>query len=137
MSAGSLESSKSGNNKRIINLSLVKSKQKGSKSMKEATGLKIMRRCSRFERCDVPICPLDLNQDHRTSLTGEKRCTLAKSYRLRIGKMAGLPRNGLTRREHASRIQWDGLKESEKRSRMSHLRPFGKLIHAVQKSIGK
>ena len=105
--------------------------------MDESTGLKIMRQCSKFERCDAPICPLDPNQDQRTSLTGEKRCTLAKSIRLRIGKLAGLPRNGLTRKEHAARLRWDGLKESEKLSRMSHLRPFGKVIHAVQKSIGK
>ena len=105
--------------------------------MNESTGLKIMRQCSKFERCDAPICPLDPNQDQRTSLTGEKRCTLAKSIRLRIGKLAGLPRNGLTRKERAARLRWDGLKESEKLSRMSHLKPFGKVIHAVQKSIGK
>lgn len=93
--------------------------------MNEFTGLKIMRQCPRFEHCDVPFCPLDLNQDLRTSLAGDIRCTLAKSIRLRIGKMAGLPRNGLTRREHASRLRWDGLEESEKLRRMSHLRPFG------------
>ena len=105
--------------------------------MNESTGLKIVRQCPRFERCDVPICPLDLNQDHRTKLTGEKRCTLAKSIRLRIGKIAGLPRNGLTRREHASKLRWDGLEESERLRRTSHLRPFGKFIHTVQKRIDK
>ena len=105
--------------------------------MNESTVLKIMRQCPRFEHCDVPFCPLDPNQDLRTSLTGEKKCTLAKSIRLRIGIMAGLPRKGLTRREHASKLRWDGLEESEKLRRISHLRPFGKFMHAVQKRIDK
>lgn len=93
--------------------------------MNDSAGLKIMRQCPRFERCDVPICPLDLNQDQRASLTGEKSCTLAKSIRLRIGDKSGLPRNGLTRKEHAARLRWDSLGESEKLLRISRLRPFG------------
>jgi len=105
--------------------------------MSESTGLKIMRQCPRFEHCDVPICPLDPNQDQRTSLAGEKKCTLAKSIRHRIGKIAGLPRKGLTRKEHAARLRWDGLEESEKLRRTSHLRPFGKIIHAFQKESNK
>jgi len=103
----------------------------------ESAALKIMRQCPRFERCDVPTCPLDLNQDLRTRLAGETWCTLAKSIRLRIGKMAGLPRKGLTRKEHAARLRWDGLEESEKLRRTSHLRPFGKIIHAFQKESNK
>ena len=105
--------------------------------MTETTGLKIMRQCPRFERCDVPICPLDLNQDNRTNLSGEKRCTLAKSYRLRIGKSAGLPKKGLTRREHASRLRWESLNEFEKKRRIDNLRPFCKHIHAFQKESNK
>jgi len=105
--------------------------------MNESTGLKIMQQCPRFERCDVPICPLDPNQDQRTSLVGEKRCPLAKSYRVRIGKSAGLPRKGLTRKEYAAKERWDQLDESEKLRRTSYLRPFGRFIRVSQKEFNK
>ena len=100
--------------------------------MNESTGLKIKRQCPRFQRCDVPNCPLDLSQDQRTSLAGEKKCTLAQSYRLKIGKPTELPRKGLTRKEHAARLCWQLLNEVEKKRRIDNLRPFGRFDHASQ-----
>lgn len=92
--------------------------------MKERESLKIMQRCSRFERCDVPTCPLDLYQDYRTRLPGEKQCPMAKAIRLRIGKDTPLPRFGLTKKEHAAKKRWQMLSDSEKQRRIGNLRPY-------------
>ena len=90
--------------------------------MNDSAGLKIMRQCPRFDRCDVPLCPLDLNQDYRTNLIGEKRCTLAKSIRLRIAEISSLGRKGLTKSEWAAKERWKYLSETERQTRIAHLR---------------
>lgn len=80
--------------------------------------------CPRFESCSAPICPLDEFQDYRDQLRGEQKCRLSKSRRHRIGKRAGLKREGLTKREWAAHNRWNRLSEDEKRMRTVHLKQF-------------
>lgn len=68
--------------------------------------------CPRFEKCAVNKCPLDLDRDYRNYIEGEKKCTMAKSIRLRLGK--DLPWLGLTNSELAAKKRWESLIESEK-----------------------
>ncbi len=35
-----------------------------------------MKRCARFERCNVPLCPLDPDVEKRTYIKGEAVCRL-------------------------------------------------------------
>ena len=88
----------------------------------EATTVEIMRQCPRFDRCSVPICPLDQQQDHRTRLPGESKCTLGKSARFRIGQNTDLPLQGLTKREWAARQRWNALSDAERQRKTAHLR---------------
>jgi len=37
---------------------------------------KPMKKCSRFERCSVPLCPLDRQVEKRVYLEGEPTCKL-------------------------------------------------------------
>lgn len=90
----------------------------------ESRVTEITRECPRYERCSVPICPLDLLQDGRTRLAGEPVCTLPKSRRLRIGQGSELPRQGLTKKEWAARQRWESLTEAERQCRMAKLAPF-------------
>lgn len=93
--------------------------------MSDNTDLKsieIMKRCPRFHKCSVPVCPLDRGQDHRTRLPHEPKCTLAKSIRRRIGQNTTLPEQGLTKQEWAARQRWESLSESEKQRRSTILR---------------
>ncbi|MFA5047985.1 MAG: hypothetical protein WC516_03015 [Patescibacteria group bacterium] len=74
-----------------------------------------MKRCPRFEHCSSPKCPLDYWQDDRIVLTGDEKCGVAKSIRMRIGKDTELPLKGLTKREFLGRQQWEQKSESERR----------------------
>lgn len=76
--------------------------------------IKIIRQCPRFERCSVPICPLDLFQDERDRLPCEPKCTLGKKRRFLIGRETSLPRKGLTSREWSARQRYNSLSEEEK-----------------------
>lgn len=88
----------------------------------EWSSVKTIKLCPRFQKCSVPSCPLDPNQGNRTVLKGEPKCTLAKSIRLRLGKSAGLPRKGLTRKEWAAKKRWQKLSEVDRQSRIANLR---------------
>jgi len=44
--------------------------------MKEIDCYKLMKRCSRFRRCSVPLCPLDREVEKRVYLEGEPTCRL-------------------------------------------------------------
>jgi len=90
----------------------------------EKKSLEIMRRCPRFDRCSVAICPLDLLQDSRTRLAEEPVCTLPKSRRLQIGQGTELPIQGLKKQEWAAHIRWESLTEAERQCRMAKLAPF-------------
>jgi hypothetical protein len=92
----------------------------------------IMSKCPRFNRCSVPVCPLDLLQDGRSRLRGEPLCGFSKARRHRIGKDAKLPRQGLTKREWAAYLRWQRLPESERRRRTAGLRPFRPVVHTDQ-----
>ena len=92
-----------------------------------------LRQCPRFDRCTVPICPLDPDQDLRTHLPGEPRCALAKSIRHRIGKEPGLPCQGLTKREWASLQIWQNLPASEAARRTTILHGFSRFRPVSQK----
>lgn len=97
----------------------------------ETKSVELMRRCSRYLRCFVPVCPLDLLQDVRTRLKEEPLCTLPKSIRHRIGKGTALPRQGLTRKEWAAHRRWQSLSEAERNDRIAKLRPFRRIIHGA------
>ncbi len=90
----------------------------------ETQSIEIMRQCQRFDRCSVPICPLDLLQDNSTRLEWEPVCTLSKSKRLRIGQGSELPRQGLTKKEWAARQCWQSLTEAERQCRIAKLTKF-------------
>lgn len=90
----------------------------------DTESLAVMKRCPRFIQCTAPRCPLDPLQERRTELPGEPRCTLSKSKRLALGRGTALPRQGLTKMEWARREAWHRLSETEKASRLAHLRPF-------------
>ena len=85
----------------------------------------LMRQCPRFDRCSVPICPLDVLQDQRDYLLGELKCTLSKTRRYRIGKGTELERQGLTRREWSAKVRWDNLSEAEKQCVAGRLKSRG------------
>ena len=97
----------------------------------EAKSVHIMHQCRRYDRCSVPICPLDLLQNSRIKLPGEPGCTLPKSLRYRIGREAGLRLEGLTKREWAANRRWQGLTEAEKETQMAKLRPFRRVVHGA------
>lgn len=88
----------------------------------ESEPVEIMKQCPRFDRCSVPICPLDLLQEDRTRLAEEPMCGLPKNRRLQIGVDAELPRQGLTKREWAAKQRWESQSEDEKRHRVANLR---------------
>ncbi len=103
----------------------------------ESMSVEIMKRCPRFARCSVPICPIDLLQEHRTRLPGEPKSTLAKSVRHRIGKGTPLPRQGLTRRELAAKQRWNALSEVEKQRRCAHLKQISPVYTGFSDREGK
>ena len=90
----------------------------------EIESVGIMSRCPRFNKCSVPICPLDLLQDLRNQLQDEPTCTFPKSRRYRIGKNTNLPREGLTKKEWAAKVRWQSLTEDERECRIANLKPY-------------
>jgi len=44
--------------------------------MRESDCYKLMKKCSRFQRCSVPLCPLDREVEKRVYLEGESTCRL-------------------------------------------------------------
>jgi 5-methylcytosine-specific restriction endonuclease McrA len=74
-----------------------------------------MKLCPRYERCNAPLCPLDPDQELRTYLPGEPKCTLGKARRLKLGE--SLPRLGMTKREWSTHNSWNALSESQKASK--------------------
>ena len=103
----------------------------------ESRVVEIMKRCPRFARCSVPICPIDLLQKHRTRLPGEPKCTLGRSARLRVGRNANLPLQGLTKREWAAKQRWNALSDSEKLRRNAHLRQISPICPCFSDREGK
>lgn len=97
-------------------------------SIRETEAHSIMAKCPRFIRCSVAICPLDLFADLRTKLSGEPKCTLAKSIRVRLGAGTELLRQGLTKHEWAARERWERLSESQRHRNLANLRPFKSII---------
>ncbi|WP_135390547.1 hypothetical protein [Methanolobus halotolerans] len=79
-------------------------------------------KCPRYKSCSVNNCPLDpcYPYGYVDKRDYEKKCTLAKPYRSRIGKQFSdiLPRGGLTTSEYAGRKSWDEMSE-QKRSKIT------------------
>lgn len=44
--------------------------------MKDSDCYKVMKKCPRFQRCSVPLCPLDREVENRIYLEGEPTCRL-------------------------------------------------------------
>ncbi len=44
--------------------------------MKEIDGVQLMEKCSRFQRCSVPLCSLDPEVEKRAYLEGDPTCQL-------------------------------------------------------------
>ena len=76
--------------------------------------------CPRFDKCSVNVCPLDPDQHLRNRLSGEPKCTMAKSVRTRIGAEyhGVLPNGGETGLEAAGRRRWEAMPEAEKAARI-------------------
>jgi len=61
--------------------------------MTDEENLENMKRCPRFESCDIPKCPLDFYMSERTELPEDERCVLRgekKSKRVKGIKSAGM-----------------------------------------------
>lgn len=76
--------------------------------------LEVMKQCPRFGSCSVNKCPLDPDINLRNELKGEKKCDMAKSVRLRIGKEFNLEKLGLTDREWSARKRYENLSPEDK-----------------------
>jgi|GEM_PF-2203055 len=76
------------------------------------------RECTRFASCNVNNCPL--HPDYPDIYTDvddpEPRCTLPKSYRLKVAEnFAGVLKfGGLTSREHGAKIAWENKSDEER-----------------------
>lgn len=46
----------------------------------------IMNKCSKFEDCNAPICPLDIDADKRIRLKGEVRCPYTMNSKTKVEK---------------------------------------------------
>lgn len=76
------------------------------------------RECTRFASCSVNNCPLhvdypDLYTDPDDS---EPRCTLPKSYRLKVAEnyKGVLKFEGLTKREYSAKMSWENKTDEER-----------------------
>ncbi len=75
----------------------------------------LMKRCSQWDTCSAPDCPLDPEYLQRgAKQDGEEDCHTRKSTRLRIvaearaegvATAAALPYGGLTKKEHGSELR--------------------------------
>jgi len=101
-------------------------------SLVEKESLAIMKLCPRFSYCSVPICPLDLQQDERDRIKSEPRCTLAKSYRLKIGQNTRLSFEALTKREWPASQRWEALGEDERADKIAILRKISPFLRGNQ-----
>ena len=99
--------------------------------------VEIMKQCPRFDRCSVPVCPLDLDQEHRIRLPGEPKCRLGKSARFRIGQNTNLQFQGLTKREWSARQHWQALSEAERQRKTAHLRQISPICTGFSDREGK
>lgn len=84
-----------------------------------------IEKCPRFKKCSVNKCPLDSESNLRVKLSGEKKCDMAKSIRLKIGKQYSLLELGLTKAEYTGYKKWMSRSEEEKikiRSTMLEIR---------------
>ncbi len=48
--------------------------------MIQEENIKNMRQCPRFEGCDIPRCPLDIDSDLRVELKEDQKCKMWKYY---------------------------------------------------------
>lgn len=80
--------------------------------MTEKENVVIMKKCSHFDRCSSPLCPLDFYQKERMRLVDEPKCTMRKASRYRIGKNTELPYKGLTKQEWAGKMLSKKIKEA-------------------------
>ncbi len=103
----------------------------------ESESVAIMRRCPRFGRCSAPVCPLDLLQEARTYGPGEPKCSLSKAKWNTIGQATALPWLGLTKREWAGLMRWQGLSEAEKARQEAILRGFWSICPGDLKASGQ
>lgn len=77
------------------------------------SGIEPYRECPRFSKCSVNNCPLHPSYPnlYKEPSDPEPRCTLPKSYRLRVGQQYGdlLSRGGLTVREFTAQRTWENM----------------------------
>lgn len=69
-----------------------------------------MDKCSRFDKCSAPKCPLEKYIVLRVAYPDEPKCAATKRTRFNIGK--DLPNHGLTAREMRGYILVYGSKEN-------------------------
>jgi hypothetical protein len=78
----------------------------------------LFRKCTRFKTCSTNNCPLhpDYPELYTDGDDPEPRCTLPKSYRLKVAEnFAGVLKfGGLTSREYAAKMKWDNMTDEER-----------------------
>jgi hypothetical protein len=88
------------------------------------------RDCPRFDFCSVNHCPLDPEQAKRLPDPGdkEKKCTLAKTIRMRIGSRFPelLPLGGLTPREYNGHQQWENAPTERREALRTRVEGFNR-----------
>ena len=76
------------------------------------------RDCTRFMSCNVNNCPLHLMYPelHTEHDDQEPRCTLPKSYRIKVAEnyKGVLKYGGLTSREHSAKMTWESKTPEER-----------------------
>jgi len=94
---------------------------KGDMAMKNGS-LVLMKKCPRFDRCNAPDCPLDLNLDKITRLKDEPKCDLPKRRRMKIAEGSTLMRRGMTKKEWGGYMSWQKLTPAQKRAKSANLK---------------
>lgn len=99
----------------------IKSRNNNNKDM---LSIKTMSYCSRYDSCDAPKCPLDIQIDSRTIADGDPKCGMAKAtrhkYYLSMPEELKneLPYEGYFKAEYsrmkAARERWESMNEEQK-----------------------
>ncbi|KKL99907.1 hypothetical protein LCGC14_1809750 [marine sediment metagenome] len=67
--------------------------------MENSKNTKRMSKCSSFDGCSSPKCPLDELYEERVRLTEDEDCKATKRTRIKLG--IDLPKRGLTPKEYS------------------------------------
>lgn len=96
--------------------------------------MEVMEQCSKYNKCNAPLCPLDPDMRKRVYYAGEPVCTMEKQVRVRLGK--NLPNKGLLPKELAGVRNWQRRTDKsvvlERLSRSAFKKGKGSFVSVVQ-----